>query len=344
MGTDKTMCSNGCDFDVAIIGGGPTGVAAAISLKYEGPRVVLLAENGLGGQVAGSPKIQNVFGVPVDGISGSELMGRGIDQANYFDVKLRSPFRAVRIAKGTDGLISVIAANRERIKATAVVLALGASHRRLNAEGIEQFMGRGVAYGPPQYQIPEQWHGKHVGIVGGGNSAGQVALFLSACTGCQVHVFVRGKGLEDGMSNYLIENMKEADNVKVYPHSKLKKVNGNEERIQSVDVECDGKVISVPLDYLSIQIGAEPQTGWLEEDIALDKRGFILTDRDLPLDKWPENVGRAPFRFETSMPGVFTGGDVHAEVPNRMSCAIGEGAILSVSVFRYLMTMYEKKK
>jgi thioredoxin reductase len=139
--------------------------------------------------------------------------------------------------------------------------------------------------------------------------------------------------------------MKEANNVKVYPFSKLKKVNGNEKWITSVDVDCNGKIVSVPLDYLSIQIGAEPQTGWLDEGlIALDKRGFIFTDRDLPAGTWPDNVGRAPFRYETSLPGVFTGGDVHAEVPNRMSCAIGEGAMLSVSIFRYLMTMYDKKK
>jgi len=139
------------------------------------------------------------------------------------------------------------------------------------------------------------------------------------------------------MSNYLLETVKEASNVKVHPRSQLKQVVGSGEGMSGIVVELDSIPTEVPLDYLLIQIGAEPQTCWLEKDLELDKKGYILTDRDLPMGKWPvEKTSRPPLRFETSMPGVFTGGDVHSDSPNRMSCAIGEGAALAVSVYQFL--------
>jgi thioredoxin reductase (NADPH) len=334
----------GADYDVAIIGAGPAGLAMAIGLQPEGPQCMLLDEKGPGGQVAGSSKIVNVFGVPVGGIPGRELMSLGTDQARFLGAEIRSPFRAVRIFRDPDnGLINVIAANRERIKAGTVVLALGASHRRLNADGVEQFMDRGVLYGPPQYHLPVQWENKTVGIVGGGNSTGQAADFLSQCLGCKVHIFVRGEGLEKDMSRYLLKTVMKAPNITVHAHSSIKQVIGNGDRMKSVMVKTGDTVNEVPLDYLSILIGAEPQTGWLQEDIKLDEKGYILTDRDLPPGVWPESSGRLPFRFETSMPGVFCGGDVHAESPNRMSCAVGEGHAVAVSVYKYIaMTYYGK--
>lgn len=323
-----------CAYDVAIIGAGPAGVAAAISLSSEGVKVVVLDEKGPGGQVASSSKVENVFGVPVGGLTGQQLMDRGIDQAMAFGAKFVSPFRAVRIRK-EESYFVITAANRQEITAASVVLALGVSYRRLDANGIEKFMGRGVLYGSPQYQVPDQWKGKRVGIIGGGNSAGQASRFLSGCEECQVNVFVRGEGLETDMSKYLIQHVMDTPNILVHPHSNLVQVLGNDDWMSGILIKRDGKEQSVELDYLLVQIGAEPHTGWMIDTLELDPKGYILTDRDIPIDKWPD-IGRKPLRFETSLPGVFTAGDVHSGSPNRMSVAVGAGHALAVSVYQYL--------
>jgi thioredoxin reductase (NADPH) len=209
------------DYDVAIIGGGPAGVAAAIGIASEGPSVVVLDERGPGGQIARSSKIENVFGVPAGGGDGGRLMARGIDQAKNLKAQFRSPFRAFKIIKNEGRTFTVKAMNHEFLRAVAVVLALGVSYRRLNADGIEQFGGRGVSYGSPQYQYPRQWEGKRVGIIGGGNSAGQAALFLSGCEGCQANIFIRDVDLESNMSSYLVDHIAELTNITVHPLSTL---------------------------------------------------------------------------------------------------------------------------
>ena len=326
------------DYDVAIVGGGPAGVACAISVVTEGPSVVILDEKGPGGQVATSSLIENVFGIPVGGLTGVQLMGRGIDQAHAFGTRFNSPFRAVRIVQDpATKIFTVVATSRKKVTAKAVVLTLGASARHLEAQGIEQYLNRGVAYGSPQYQVPKQWEGKRVGLVGGGNSAGQAALFLSNCIDCQVNVFVRGEGLEGDMSKYLFDRVNHARNITVHSHSTLREVRGTPEAMTHVVLTQREKLAEYELDYLLISIGAEPQTGWLEGTVALDDKGYILSDRDLPPNAWTEN--RPYFRYETSQPGVFTGGDVHSGSPNRMSCAVGEGHALAISVYKYLMYM-----
>jgi thioredoxin reductase (NADPH) len=225
----------------------------------------------------------------------------------------------------------------EKITAEAVVLTLGASHRRLDARGLEQFTGRGVLYGAPQYHVPEEWEGKRVGIVGGGNSAAQAALFLSNCKDCEVNVFVRGASLEQDMSQYLWDHVSKAKNIQSHPFSTLRQVNGNGEWMTEIMYEQQRAEKTMALHYLLVQIGAEPQTGWLEGEIELDDRGYIKTDRDVAPEKWPKNAkSKGPSRFETSLPGVFAGGDCHSGSPNRMSIAIGEGHALAVTVYRYL--------
>jgi len=338
-----------CDCDVVIVGAGPAAFAAAINLASEGARVIIVDEKGPGGQVATSSKIENVFGIPSPGLTGAELMDRAIDQAiKVFGVKLRSPFRVVRHTHDeTSGVHTLISVNRERITARAVLLALGASPRRLDAKGIEQFMNRGVSYGSPQYHQPDEWVGKKVAIIGGGNSSGQAARFLSACHECHVRMFVRGEGLEDDMSRYLLSHVQEASNIEVFPHSTLKGVDGDDQWMKTIAIETrDGDKVTttdIPVDYLFIQIGNEPPTGWL--DVELDSHGYIYTDRDLPSGVWPEVVvGRPALPYETSKPGVFAAGDVRAFVPKRMSVAIGEGAAAAVSIYRHLTVVNGKAK
>jgi thioredoxin reductase (NADPH) len=331
------------DFDVAIIGGGPAGIAAAISIVTEGPTVAVLDQKGPGGQIATSSKIENVFGVGVGGKSGAELMGISIDQAKAFGTRFLSPFNAVRMTRDSQtGLFTIVASNRERVIAKAVVLALGASARRLEKPGVAELNNRGVYYGAPQYHVPQQWVGKRVGIIGGGNSAGQAGLFLSNCADCRVNVFVRGEGLEQDMSRYLVARFQQAK-IEVHPHSNLLRVEG-ESTLRSATFDQQGFERSFDLDYLLIQIGAEPPTGWLEGTIELDSKGYILTDRDLPKGLWHEDEqGRKPLRYETSVPGVFAAGDAHAFTPNRMSCAVGEGHALAVSAYKYLILQHDRE-
>lgn len=331
-----TTCS-ACDFDVAIIGGGPAGVAAAIGLTTEGVRVVVLDELQAGGQVASTSKIENVFGAPDGGYTGIQFMGRGIDQATAFGAKFRSRFRAVRILKDpVSGLFTIVAAGRERVTAAAVLLATGASFRRLEADDVERYLGRGVSYGAPQYQFPDQWTSKRVGIIGGGNSAGQAASFLSTCPGCTVDIFVRSEGLEHDMSSYLVDRVVEQKCVTVHSFSTVQAVRGDGECLRSVIVSQKDEKKEVPLDHLFVLIGAVPQTGWLEGTVALDEKGYILTDSDLPEGVWPKEEGRSALRFETSLPGVFAAGDSHSGSPNRMSIAVGEGHAVAVTLYRYL--------
>lgn len=331
------------DFDVAIIGGGPAGIAAAISIVTEGPSVVVLDQKGLGGQIATSSKIENVFGVGVGGKSGSELMGTAIDQAKAFGTRFRSPFNAVRLTRDEQtGLFTIVASNRERVVTKSVILALGASARRLEKPGVAELNNRGVYYGAPQYHVPEQWVGKKVGIIGGGNSAGQAGLFLANCSDCGVSVFVRGEGLEQDMSRYLVTRFQQAS-IEVHPHCNLLRVEG-ESMLKSAIFDQHGTEKAFDLDYLLIQIGAEPPTGWLEDTVQLDSKGYILTDRDLPKGLWQEDTeGRKPLRYETSMPGVFAAGDSHAFTPNRMSCAVGEGHAMAVSVYKYLTLLHDRE-
>ncbi|MES2203344.1 MAG: NAD(P)/FAD-dependent oxidoreductase [Patescibacteria group bacterium] len=329
------------DYDVAIVGGGPAGIAAAIGTVTEGLRVVVLDErSGPGGQIASSSLIENVFGVGYNGKTGSELMGAGIDQARKFGTNFVSWFHSIRLLKDEkSGIITLVSNNRDRITARAVLLALGVSPRQLEAPGVADFNNRGVSYGPPQYHVPAQWVGKRVGIIGGGNSAGQAGLFLTGCKDCETHVFVRGLGLEGDMSRYLVDRFK-ASSIVVHPYSELVRVEGKKL------LECavfrnkqTNEETSVPLDYLLVQIGAVAPTGWLEGQLALNKGGYILTSRDLDEGVW--KLERKPFSYETSMPGVFACGDCRANTPNRMSIAVGEGHTVAVSIYKYLEDLHE---
>jgi len=269
-------------------------------------------------------------------------MGIGIDQAKMFGTKFKPHFNAVRLLKNPKTeVFTILGNNRERITAKAVVLGLGASPRRLEKPGVAELEGRGVSYGAPQYHTPAQWAGRKVGIIGGGNSAGQAGLFLASCEGCEVNVFVRGEGLEQDMSRYLVERFRKAK-IKVHHHSNLVRVEGND-KMEEVIFTKAGVEEKFSLDYLLIQIGSQPPTGWLEEVVSLDDKGYIPSDLDLPADAWPTSEGRAPLRYETSLPGVFVGGDAHALTPNRMSCAVGEGHALGVSVYKYLELRHERE-
>lgn len=334
-------------WDVAIVGAGPAGVAAALGLRPEGLRVIILDAKYPGGQISGSSLVENVFGAGADGRTGLAMMAGGLDQALKFGTVLKTPFHAVRLIppEGELGCYTIVDANRERITADAVVLALGAAPRRLDAENLDGFLGRGVAYGSPQYEVASQWTGKRVGLVGAGNGAGQAASFLAQCDNCHVIVFSRGDGLESSMSYYLLERIKQAGSrVTVYPKTTIKRINGGDGSIKSVLIDKGGALEEVELDFLFIQIGGVPPTGWLDScKIAVNEKGYLLTDRDLPEDVWA-NADRPPFLFETSLRGVFAGGDVRFGSPSRMSVALGEGAALAPSVYNFLSNLAKKRQ
>jgi len=332
-------------FDVAIIGGGPAGIAAAIGIAPEGPSVVVLEHKNLGGQIATSSLIENVFGVGVHGKTGSQLMGAALEQARKFNTHFREMFTAVRIVKDPKtGIFTILSHVHSRVNARCVVLALGSAPRALDVPGVAEYTNRGVVYGSPQYHVPEQWANRNVGIIGGGNSGGQAALFLAKCPGCSVHVFVRGAGLEQDMSRYLVDRFHKA-NIIVHPHSTLQRVTGKQ-MLEKAVFKTEAGEEEFPLNFLLIQIGAQPPTGWLEDSgIVMDAKGYILTDRDLPDGLWPAAAEkREPHRFETSMPGVFAIGDAHAKTPNRMSCAVGEGHAAAVEVYKYLEYLHEQQE
>jgi thioredoxin reductase (NADPH) len=323
--------------DLVIVGGGPAGLAAAVYGASEGLDVLLLESKMPGGQAGSSSRIENYLGFPT-GISGLELTGRAYNQALKFGAHVMVAKGATRLS--CDGQrYAVEIDGGPRVAARAVIIASGAEYRKLALENLSRFEGAGVYYGATQMEA-QLCVGEDVLIVGGGNSAGQAAVFL-AKTARHVHLLVRGPGLAETMSRYLIRRIEESpETISVLTHTQLIALEGNGrlERIRWRNDET-GEVQRHDIGHVFMMTGAVPNTRWLDGCIALDEKGFVKTGPDLSQEelakaRWP--LTRQPFLLETSRPRIFAVGDVRCGNVKRVASAVGEGSIAVTFVHQVL--------
>ena len=311
--------------DLVVVGAGPTGLAAAVYGASEGLDVVVLETSSPGGQAGSSSKIENYLGFPT-GISGQDLAGRAYIQAQKFGAKVLIA-RATRIVCDQRPYI-VEAENGARIPARTVLIATGAQYRKLPLKNLSQFEGAGVYYGAT-FVERQLCGGEEIIVVGGGNSAGQAAVFLAQTTK-RVHILVRSAGLAASMSRYLIRRIEESPNVIVQPHTEIVALEGNH-HLESVRWRNSqtGHTEENKIRHVFVMTGADPNTGWLNGCIVLDAKGFINTGLDLSSENlsaagW--SLKRQPYLLETSLPGVFAAGDVRGGSIKRVASAVGEGS------------------
>ena len=322
--------------DLVIVGAGPAGLAAAVYGASEGLDVLVLESGSPGGQAGSSSRIENYLGFPT-GISGLDLTGRAYAQAQKFGAQ-------IMIARGATGLAcdrtqyTVNLDGGPRIPARAVIIASGAEYRKPALENLSRFEGAGVYYTamPMEAQLCA---GEDVIVVGGGNSAGQAAVFL-AQTAKRVHMLIRGDGLADTMSRYLIRRIEDNPGIVLRTHTQIVGLEGNGhlERVRWRDERC-GDVETNDIRHVFMMTGAVPNTGWLKRCVALDDKGFIKTGPELAQDdlaaaRWP--LTRPPYLLETSRPGVFAVGDVRGGNIKRVASAVGEGSIAVAFVHQVL--------
>ncbi len=322
--------------DLVIVGAGPAGLAAAVYGASEGLDVHVVESNVPGGQAGGSSRIENYLGFPT-GISGLELTGRAYAQALKFGAH-------VMVAKGATRLVcdgqrySVEIDSGPRLAARAVIIATGAEYRKPDLENLSKFEGTGVYYGatPMEAQLCS---GEDVVVVGGGNSAGQAAVFLAA-TSQRVHMLVRGVGLADTMSRYLVRRIEENPAIELRTRTQIVALEGNArlERIRWRD-DRTGLIETHDIGHVFMMTGAVPNTGWLNGCLVLDDKGFVragadLSAEDLTRAKWP--LKRPPYLLETSRPGIFAVGDVRGGNVKRVASAVGEGSIAVALVHQVL--------
>ena len=312
--------------DLVIVGAGPAGLAAAVYGASEGLNVLLLETYSPGGQAGSSSRIENYLGFP-SGISGNSLASRAFAQSQKFGAQMLLA-KATRLICDHKPYI-VELSDGARIPTRAVVIATGAKYRKLAVENLPRFEGVGVYYGATFVEA-QLCKNEEVIVVGGGNSAGQAAVFLAE-SAKHVFVVVRSAGLTDTMSRYLIRRIEETPNITVLSHTEIVALDGAEHlgRV-SWRNEQSGKTIEKSIAHLFVMTGAVPNTTWLENCVVLDAKGFIKTGFDLSADelgaaKWP--LARRPYLLETSVPGVFAAGDVRGGNVKRVSSAVGEGSI-----------------
>ena len=313
--------------DLIIVGAGPAGLAAAVYAASEGLDVLVLESSGPGGQAGASSKIENYLGFPT-GISGHELAGRAYTQAQKFGAEML-------IAKDAKGLAcarrpyAVLIGDGQQVPARTVVIASGAQYRRLQLENLSKFEGAGVYYGATHLEA-QLCGSEEVIVVGGGNSAGQAAVFLAQTTR-RVYMLVRSDGLAKTMSRYLIRRIEETPNIELHTNTEVVALEGSDhlERVQWHNNRT-GQTETRNIAHLFSMTGAVPNSAWLGGCVVSDQRGFIktgldLTTEDLAKAKWP--LKRPPYLLETSLPGVFAVGDIRGGNIKRVASAVGEGSI-----------------
>lgn len=326
-------------YDLVIVGGGPGGLAAAVYGASEGLRTVMIEREAPGGQAGTSSRIENYLGFPV-GLSGGDLARRAVTQAKRFGVEILTPQEATGLRIKDDYRLITLGDGSE-LTSHAVILAMGVSWRRLDVPGIDRLTGSGVYYGAAQTEAIA-CTGEEVFVVGGANSAGQAAMYFSRFAS-RVIMLVRGDSLTKSMSQYLIDQIGETDNIEVWTHSSVIEAKG-ESHLEALTIQNSQthEVQTFPARSLFIFIGAMPYTDWLDGLIARDEKGFILTGPDHtasgnPPSPWP--LDRDPFLLETSVPGVFAVGDVRHGSVKRVASGVGEGSICVQFIHRYLSNL-----
>ncbi|MGW5745064.1 FAD-dependent oxidoreductase [Amycolatopsis sp. NPDC003861] len=320
-------------YDTVIVGGGPTGLAAAVYGSSEGLSTLLVDAYVPGGQAGTSSRIENYLGFPA-GVSGAELTRRAVAQARRFGTDILAPVSAVALRAAGRARVLCLSDGRE-VTAGAVLLATGLAYQRLEAVGAERFEGAGIYYGATTSETTTCAQG-HAWIVGGANSAGQAALHFAEHAS-RVTLLVRGPSLEASMSRYLIDEIRSHPAIDVRVDTTVVAVDGDD-RLRRLTL-CDrrtGRVSTEDAEYLFTFIGARPRTEWLADAVARDGHGFLLTGPDLPEatpDAW--DLPRRPFLLETNMPGVFAAGDARAGSVKRIASGVGEGAMAASLIHRY---------
>jgi thioredoxin reductase (NADPH) len=319
----------GATRDVVIVGAGPAGLAAAVYAASEGLDVLVLETTAPGGQAGTSSRIENYLGFPT-GISGQALAGRAFAQAEKFGAELAIGKRVVRLhCEGRPYRVEL--ASGEMVRARTIVIATGAQYRRPELPELARLEGAGVFYCATHIEA-QMCAGDPVAVVGGGNSAGQAAVFLSQIAG-HVDMLVRGNGLAESMSRYLIQRIEDSPKITLRARTQIEAAEGTDRlealRWRHLD---RGEVETRPIRHLFLMTGADPNTSWLQGCVALDGKGFIkvggdLEPEDLSAGRWPP--GRAPLLMETSLPGVFAVGDARSGSIKRVASAVGEGSIAS---------------
>lgn len=324
-------------FDLAIVGAGPAGLAAAVYAASEGLSTAVLDRVGPGGQAGSSSRIENYMGFPA-GLSGSDLANRGYLQALKFGATFTAPVMVRQLATRPDGTHELRLCTDEVVHARAVLIASGVSYRRLDVPECGRFEGAGVYYACTSVEA-RRCTNRSVIVVGGGNSAGQAAMFL-AQNGCQVQLLLRGGELAKSMSQYLCQRVENEPGIEVCTHSEVVSLEGGKRLEEAVirnnrtqaqrRVGCSG---------LFIFIGAKPHTEWLPPAVRLDSKGFVLTGSSVK-DAWP--LDREPCELETSLPGVFAAGDVRSGTTKRVAFAVGDGALAVTCVHHALASPWQR--
>jgi thioredoxin reductase (NADPH) len=323
-------------YDLVIVGGGPAGLAAAVYGASEGLRTLLLEERAPGGQAGTSSRIENYLGFPT-GVSGAELTRRALAQAQRLGSEFIVPLGVAAVSVD-GGYKRLMLADGRELVARTMLAATGMLYREHPAPGVAEHAGAGVYYGAATTEA-SVFSGGRVLVVGGGNSAGQGAMYLSRYAS-EVQIVVRRDSLRDTMSHYLIDQLARTSSVRVRGRTELERVNGNG-RVESVTLTSleTGTTTVEPIDAVFVFIGTRPRSDWLPDSVLRDGKGFVLTGRDLAAADafarvWKQS--REPLAQETSVPGVFAAGDIRAGAMNRVASAVGDGAMVVRSVHEYL--------
>ncbi len=323
-------------YDLAIVGGGPAGLAAAVYGASEGLNTVIIEKEAPGGQAGMSSRIENYLGFP-SGLSGGELARRAVVQAQRFGVEILAPQEVVSV-RAEDPYRFIKMADGEEISCHALMVATGVQWRRLAAPGIDRLQGAGVYYGGGTTEALS-CKGEIVYVVGGANSAGQAAMNFSKYAD-KVVMLLRGDSLSSTMSRYLIDQIKATPNIQLWSHASVAEVHGDT-HLEEVSVLCSdtNKTERVPATSMFIFIGALPRTDWLAGVVERDERGFVLTGPDLIRDGdhpkgW--SLERDPFLLETNVPGIFAVGDVRHGSVKRVASGVGEGSVAVQFIHQYL--------
>ena len=318
------------DYDVVVIGAGPSGLAAAVYGASEGLRTLVVEREAPGGQAGTSSRIENYLGFP-SGVSGDELASRALQQAR----RLGAEILVTRTITRIDALSHQVHLDGgDVLRARTIILACGVSWRQLEVAGFERLVGKGIFYGAARSEAPNV-HGLDIHIVGAGNSAGQAAMFFSAHAR-SITILYRGDSLEKSMSRYLVDQLATRSNVEVRFASEVVSAHGDDV-LEAIDVRTgeSGETVRLASSGLFIFIGADAETGWLPHEIALDRRGYVLTGPDVSAaGAWP--LERDPYLLETNVPGVFACGDVRSGPVKRVAAAVGEGSMAIAFVHQYL--------